>query len=77
MTAKLRQGLSPLQVGRDLSCVPSTVVKTARRFAESGEAGLIDQRARTMKKLMVQVVAFLRAYNQRKKLNPSLKARGR
>jgi len=31
----------------------------------------------TMKELMVQVVAFLRAHNQRKRLNPSLKARVR
>jgi len=45
MIAKLGEGLSPLQVRRDLSCVPSTVVKAARWFAESGEAGLIDQRA--------------------------------
>jgi transposase len=32
-----------------------------------------NHRCRTMEELMVQVVAFLRAYNQRKKLNPSLK----
>ena len=45
MIAKLGQGLSRQQVARDLACVPSTVVKAARRFAESGEAGLLDQRA--------------------------------
>ncbi len=32
-----------------------------------------NNRCRTMEELMVQVVAFLRAYNKRKKLNPSLK----
>jgi transposase len=32
-----------------------------------------NHRCRTIEELMVQVVAFLRAYNQRKKLNPSLK----
>ena len=31
-----------------------------------------NHRCRTMEELMVKVVAFLRAYNQRKKLNPSL-----
>jgi len=45
MIAKLGQGLSRRQVARDLACVPSTVVKAARRFAESGEEGLLDQRA--------------------------------
>jgi len=45
MIAKLGQGLSRQQVARDLACVPSTVVKAARRFAESGEDGLLDQRA--------------------------------
>lgn len=44
MIAKLGQGLSRQQVARDLACVPSTVVKAARRFAEAGEAGLLDQR---------------------------------
>jgi hypothetical protein len=28
-----------------LACVPSTVVKAARRFEEAGEEGLLDQRA--------------------------------
>ena len=32
-----------------------------------------NHRCRTMEELMVQVLAFMRAYNQRKKLNPSLK----
>ena len=32
-----------------------------------------NHRCRTIEELMVQVAAFLRAYNQRKKLNPSLK----
>ena len=45
MIAKLGQGLSRQQVARDLACVPSTVVKAARRFAEAGEKGLLDQRA--------------------------------
>jgi transposase len=45
MIAKLGQGLSRQQVARDLACVPSTVVRTARRFAEFGEDGLLDQRA--------------------------------
>ena len=45
MIAKLGQGLSRHQVARDLGCVPSTVVKTARRFAEFGEEGLLDRRA--------------------------------
>lgn len=45
MIAKLGQGLSRHQVARDLVCVPSTVVKTARRFAEAGEEGLLDRRA--------------------------------
>ena len=45
MIVKLGQGLSRQQVARDLACVPSTVVKTARRFIESGEDGLLDQRA--------------------------------
>jgi transposase len=45
MIAKLGQGLSRQQVARDLACVPSTVVKAARRFAEAGEEGLLDQRA--------------------------------
>jgi hypothetical protein len=45
MIAKLGQGLSRQQVARDLACVPSTVVKVARRFAHAGEDGLIDQRA--------------------------------
>ena len=45
MIAKLGQGLSRQQVARDLACVPSTVVKAARRFLEAGEAGLFDQRA--------------------------------
>ena len=45
MIAKLGQGLSRQQVARDLACVPSTVVKAAKRFAESGEEGLLDQRA--------------------------------
>jgi hypothetical protein len=44
MIAKLGQGLSRQQVARGLPCVPSTVVKTARRFEESGEDGLLDQR---------------------------------
>lgn len=44
MIAKLGQGLSRQQVARDLVCVPSTVVKAARRFAEAGEEGLLDQR---------------------------------
>ncbi len=33
MIAELGQGLSRQQVARDLACVPSTVVKTARRLA--------------------------------------------
>ena len=37
MIAKLGQGLSRQQVARDLACVPSTVVKAARRFLEAGE----------------------------------------
>lgn len=45
MIAKLGQGLSRQQVARDLACVPSTVVKAARRFAEAGEEGLLDLRA--------------------------------
>jgi transposase len=45
MIAKLGQGLSRQQVARDLACVPSTVVKAARRFTEAGEEGLLDQRA--------------------------------
>ena len=45
MIAKLGQGLSRQQVARDLACVPSTVVKAARRFAEAGEEGLLDRRA--------------------------------
>jgi hypothetical protein len=45
MIAKLGQGLSRQQVARDLACWPSTVVKAARRFAEAGEEGLLDQRA--------------------------------
>jgi transposase len=45
MIAKLGQGLSRQQVARDLACWPSTVVKAARRFAECGEEGLLDQRA--------------------------------
>ncbi len=45
MIAKLGQGLSRQQSARDLACVPSTVVKAARRFAEAGEEGLLDQRA--------------------------------
>jgi len=45
MIAKLGQGLSRHQVARDLGCVPSTVVKVARRFAEAGEEGLLDRRA--------------------------------
>jgi transposase len=45
MIAKLGQGLSRQQVARDLACVPSTVVKVARRFAEAGEEGLLDLRA--------------------------------
>jgi len=45
MIAKLGQGVSRQQVARDLACVPSTVVKAARRFADAGEDGLIDQRA--------------------------------
>ena len=44
MIAKLGQGLSRQQFARDLACVPSTVVKAARRFVESGEDGLLDQR---------------------------------
>jgi len=44
MIAKLGQGLSRQQVARDLACVPSTVVKAARRFAVAGEEGLLDQR---------------------------------
>ncbi len=44
MIAKLGQGLSRQQVARDLACVPSTVVKTARRFVAAGEEGLLDQR---------------------------------
>ena len=45
MIAKLGQGLSRQQIARDLACWPSTVVKAARRFAEAGEEGLLDQRA--------------------------------
>ena len=45
MIAKLGQGLSRQQVARDLACVPSTVVKTARRFVEGGEEALLDRRA--------------------------------
>ncbi len=45
MIAKLGQGLSRQQVARDLACVPSTVVKVARRFAQAGEEGLLDRRA--------------------------------
>lgn len=45
MIAKLGQGLSRHQVARDLGCVPSTVVKAARRFVEAGEEGLLDRRA--------------------------------
>ncbi len=45
MIAKLAQGLSRQQVARDLGCWPSTVVKAARRFAEAGQEGLLDQRA--------------------------------
>ena len=45
MIAKLGQGLSCQQVARDLACVPSTVVKAARRFAWGGEEALLDQRA--------------------------------
>lgn len=45
MIAKLGQGLSRQQVARHLGCVPSTVVKAARRFEELGEDGLLDQRA--------------------------------
>jgi hypothetical protein len=45
MIAKLGQSLSRLQVARDLACMPSTVVKAARRFADFGEDGLLDQRA--------------------------------
>jgi hypothetical protein len=45
MIARLGQGLSRQQVARDLACVPSTVVKAARRFVEFGEDGLLDQRA--------------------------------
>jgi transposase len=44
MIAKLAQGLSRQQVARDLGCWPSTVVKAARRFAEAGQEGLLDQR---------------------------------
>jgi len=44
MIVKLGQGLSRHQVARDLACAPSTVVKAARRFAEGGEEGLLDQR---------------------------------
>jgi transposase len=44
MIAKLGQGLSRQQVARDLACVPSTVVKAAKRFAAAGEDGLVDQR---------------------------------
>jgi hypothetical protein len=43
MIAKLGQGLSCQQVARDLACVPSTVVKAARRFAWGGEEALLDQ----------------------------------
>ena len=32
-----------------------------------------NHRCRSIEELMVQVVAFMRAYNQKKKLNPSLK----
>jgi transposase len=32
-----------------------------------------NHRCRTIEQLMAQVVAFLRAFNQRRKLNPSLK----
>jgi len=45
MIAKLGQGLSRQQVARDLGCVPSTVVRTARRFLDGGEDTLLDQRA--------------------------------
>ncbi len=45
MIAKLGKGLSRQQVAGDLACVPSTVVRAARRFAEFGEDGLLDQRA--------------------------------
>lgn len=45
MIAKLGQGLSRQQVARDLACVPSTVVKAAKRYVEGGEDALLDQRA--------------------------------
>lgn len=32
-----------------------------------------NHRCKTIEELMVQVIAFMRAYNQKKKLNPSLK----
>ncbi len=40
MIAKLGQGLSRQQIARNLACIPSAVVKAARRFAEAGEEGL-------------------------------------
>jgi transposase len=45
MIAKLGEGRSMQEVARDLACAPSTVVKAARRFAQAGEDGLLDQRA--------------------------------
>jgi len=36
-------------------------------------ATTLNHRCKTIEELMVQVVAFMRAYNQKKKLNPSLK----
>jgi transposase len=44
MIAKLGQGLSRQQVARDLACVPSTVVKAAKRYLAGGEEALLDQR---------------------------------
>lgn len=44
MIAKLGQGFSRQQVARDLACVPSTVVKAAKRYIAGGEEALLDQR---------------------------------
>lgn len=45
MVAKLGQGLTIQQVAGELHCAPSTVVGAAHRYLESGEDGLLDQRA--------------------------------
>jgi hypothetical protein len=45
MIAKLGQGLARKQTARNLASAPSTVVRTACRFAGYGEESLLDQRA--------------------------------